>query len=104
MKNNLINTDCLKTIGKYCTLPDRADANISKSERVLSIATGAFILFHGVKNIFSCPLVGLGEVAAGGALMRRGFTGNCKLKALAEEESTTDPVIVHTTTEQINIS
>lgn len=103
MKKNIFNKDCLKSMGKVYTLKDTADANISKSERILSIATGAFILYHGIKNIFSYPLIAFGEIGTGGMLMQRGFSGKCALKAMAEEEAHfNDPIVVHTT-EQVHI-
>ncbi len=87
-KNNEMNTmnfEKLKDVFKRPLLKENEDANVSKSERILSIAAGAFITFHGVKNIFHHPIIAMGELAAGGLLIQRGITGNCPVKDLAEE-------------------
>ncbi len=77
-----------------CTLEDsllqpNENANVDKSERILSIATGTFILWRGLTNIFSHPVIGLGELAIGGTLLHRGVTGYCPVKAMTKEE---DPI------------
>lgn len=53
---------------------------VSKSERVLSVLSGSFMLYHGVKRAFSKPLVGFGGLLLGGGLILRGVTGKCPLK------------------------
>lgn len=90
---NTQNFEKLKDLVKRPLLNDNPNSNITKSERVLSLAAGAFIAFHGVKNIFSHPIIAMGELATGGLLMQRGITGKCMLKEMAEdcacEENTT---------------
>lgn len=61
------------------------NANIERSERMLSIGAGAFIGLAGLSNIFSHPLMALTELGVGGALLYRGITGYCHVKALANE-------------------
>ncbi len=54
--------------------------NISKSERVVSSAFGVFMLWKGVKDIFTTPSNALWEVILGGGLLYRGVTGYCAVK------------------------
>lgn len=54
--------------------------NIVNSERVVSIAAGAFVLYTGVNNMFRSPFSALLEVVAGSALLLRGATGYCPVK------------------------
>ena len=54
--------------------------NIASSERLLSVAAGAFVLFTGITRMFKTPLASLAEVAVGGALILRGATGYCPVK------------------------
>ena len=51
--------------------------NIANSERVLSVAAGAFVFYTGITGIFRQPLTALAELAVGSALMLRGATGYC---------------------------
>ncbi len=54
--------------------------NIANSERLLSVAAGAFVLYTGITRMFKTPLSSLAEVAVGGALILRGATGYCPVK------------------------
>ncbi len=54
--------------------------NIANSERLLSVAAGAFVLYTGITRMFKTPLSSLAEVAVGGALILRGATGYCPIK------------------------
>ena len=54
--------------------------NIADSERLLSVAAGAFVLYTGITRMFKAPLSSLAEVAVGGALILRGATGYCPVK------------------------
>lgn len=54
--------------------------NIVTSERAVSIAAGAFILYTGVSNVFRSPFSAMLEVVAGSALLLRGATGYCPVK------------------------
>lgn len=54
--------------------------NIANSERLLSVAAGAFVLYTGITRMFKTPLTSLAEVTLGGALILRGATGYCPVK------------------------
>lgn len=54
--------------------------NIVNSERAVSIATGAFILYTGISNVFRSPFSSMLGVLAGSALLLRGATGYCPIK------------------------
>ena len=54
--------------------------NIANSERLLSVAAGAFVLYTGITRMFKTPLSSLAEVAVGSALLLRGATGYCPIK------------------------
>lgn len=69
-------------------LQKNENANIQKSERMLSLGAGAFIGLSGLGNLFSHPLRGLFELGIGGALVYRGMTGFCHLKAAMTEQQT----------------
>ncbi|WP_374164449.1 DUF2892 domain-containing protein [Arcticibacter sp. MXS-1] len=90
--------DKLKETFKGPLLQENENANVGKSERILSVATGAFILFQGITNIFSHPIIALAEVAVGGSLMQRGVTGYCAVKAMMEDNCQTEAVHVPVTT------
>ncbi|MFC3199356.1 DUF2892 domain-containing protein [Parapedobacter deserti] len=53
--------------------------NIADSERILSVAAGAFVLYNGITCMFKSPISGLAKVAVGGGLILRGATGYCPL-------------------------
>lgn len=77
--------DTLKESFNGPLLQDNPDANVGKSERIISLGTGAFILFNGITNIFSHPLISLGKIMIGGSLLQRGLTGYCPLKSAVED-------------------
>jgi len=54
--------------------------NIANSERLLSVAAGAFVLYTGITRMFKTPLASLAEVTVGSALILRGATGYCPVK------------------------
>src|SRR5690606_15085109 len=54
--------------------------NIANSERLLSVAAGAFVLYTGITRMFKTPLTSLAEVTLGSALILRGATGYCPVK------------------------
>lgn len=54
--------------------------NIANSERLLSVASGAFVLYTGITRMFKAPLTSLAEVSVGAALILRGATGYCPVK------------------------
>ncbi|MXV51321.1 DUF2892 domain-containing protein [Pedobacter sp. HMF7647] len=63
------------------------NANIEQSERIVSVAAGAFIFIKGITNLFSHPILALGEVAVGGGLVYRGITGYCPVKDIQERNT-----------------
>ncbi|MEC3881226.1 YgaP family membrane protein [Parapedobacter sp. 10938] len=65
---------------KYRLQEANDNANIANSERLLSVAAGAFVLYTGITRMFRTPLSSLAEVAVGGALILRGATGYCPVK------------------------
>lgn len=70
-------------------LEDECTPNIDFSERVISIGTGTYMIYKGVRELFRKPLLALGQVAIGSALLYRGATGTCEVKRLIVKESHT---------------
>ena len=102
MNNQVI--DKLKDTFKGPILKENEDANIAKSERVLSVAAGAFVLFQGLTSIFSHPILALGEIALGGTLIQRGVTGTCPVISLLEEQAAQPVPVVVATTDTTSVS
>lgn len=75
---------------KYLYAKERR--NIATSERVLSVASGAFMFYTGLTKILRSPITSLGEVVLGGGLILRGATGYCPVKE--QITSTKDITIV----------
>lgn len=67
-------------------LMERDSTNIDFSERVISIGTGTYMIYKGVRELFKKPLLALGQVAIGSALLYRGATGTCDVKRLIQRE------------------
>ncbi|WP_262249432.1 YgaP family membrane protein [Parapedobacter soli] len=65
---------------KYRLREANDNRNIANSERLLSVAAGAFVMYTGITRMFKTPLSSLAEVAVGGALILRGATGYCPVK------------------------
>ena len=83
-------------------LQENPFANIGRSERLLSVGTGAFIALKGISNLFSHPLLALGELGIGGALLYRGITGYCAITAMAENnDEGMDDAMIEIETETI---
>ena len=61
-----------------------ARQNIANSERLLSVAAGAFVFYSGIVSLFKTPLTALAEVTVGSALILRGATGYCPVKDTLE--------------------
>lgn len=51
--------------------------NVGNNERIISAATGAFILSSGLSDLFKHPISGLVKTALGGLLLYRGASGHC---------------------------
>ncbi len=58
-------------------LKEGISTNISRTERILSMASGSYILLKGVSNIFSSPIWAGAELYLGFNLIQRGVTGHC---------------------------
>ncbi|WP_442796092.1 YgaP family membrane protein [Pelobium manganitolerans] len=59
--------------------------NISRTERILSMASGSYIFLKGVSNIFSSPLLATTELILGFGLLQRGVTGHCPVTERLEK-------------------
>lgn len=57
-----------------------AAKNIANSERVVSLATGSFVLYKGITGFLDAPFSSLIATIVGGALIWRGATGYCPVK------------------------
>jgi hypothetical protein len=77
---------------KDTLLPENPSANVGKTDRIISIGTGAYIFFKGITNLFSHPVLALAEVGIGAALLNRGITGNCSIKKIIDDLDETDTV------------
>ena len=55
--------------------------NISKTERILSMATGSYVFLKGISNIFSSPFFAATELVIGFSLLQRGISGHCAVAA-----------------------
>lgn len=66
---------------------DCVDGNVGTSERMLSVIAGGLILGIGVKQLMRHPLTAISGVTLGGALVYRGITGKCNIKAAIEQLS-----------------
>jgi uncharacterized membrane protein len=51
--------------------------NVGKTERYISIATGAFLFATGVKNLKRKPVRSAFRIASGSAMLHRGLSGYC---------------------------
>lgn len=78
------------------------NANVSTTERMLSVATGAYFTFAGFKNVFSHPLIAIAEITLGGSLLKRGITGYCNITAKMDELKFTDTCIVGVANKSVN--
>lgn len=79
---------------KDTLLPENPNANVGKTDRIISVGTGAYIFIKGVFNLFSHPVLALTEVGIGAALLHRGITGNCEVKKLIDDmDETEEPII-----------
>ena len=63
------------------------DVNISKKERIISVAGGIALAVLGIMSIRKKPAAAWSEVAAGTALIIRGTTGHCLVNALLNKNT-----------------
>jgi len=83
---------------KDTLLPENPYANVGKTDRIISVGTGAYIFLKGITNLFSHPVLALTEVSIGATLLHRGITGNCAIKKVIDDLDETDeisPSLVH---------
>lgn len=66
---------------------DCIDGNIGTSERILSVISGGLILSVGIKQLVKHPMTAITGATLGGALVYRGITGRCTIKAAIEKIS-----------------
>ena len=92
----MINTvEQIKNTLEDSLLKEDINTNLSKTERLLSIAGGTFIALKGIGNIFSHPIIAAAELAAGYALLNRGVSGYCSLTEKLEQEiNGPEPVLI----------
>jgi len=85
MENSMINklSDTLNS----SILQENTNGNVGKSERIVSIGSGAFIALKGISNVFSHPYLAMTELGLGGVLLYRGLTGYCPIKEKMEREN-----------------
>lgn len=86
-------TDEIKKITdtvKDTLLQDNPYANVGKTDRIISVGTGAYIFFKGITNLFSHPVLALTEAGIGAALLHRGITGNCAIKKVIDDLDETE--------------
>ena len=80
-------------------LSDDINSNISRTERIISIAGGTYILLKGLSNIFSSPLIATGELVVGFGLLQRGVSGYCSIAEKYNDEiEGPEPILVVTET------
>lgn len=84
----------LDTIKDKVDMDSCGDTNIGKSERVLSVISGGFILGVGVKNLFRSPFTAFSGIALGGSLIYRGITGRCKVTSMLESDSEPEATVI----------
>lgn len=87
MDNSIMNR--VSEVLNTSILQHNPDANIDKSERLVSVGTGAFITLKGLTNLFSHPYLAVTELGIGGALLYRGVTGYCIVKDQMERSTVT---------------
>ncbi len=69
--------------------------NISKTERILSMASGSYIFLKGISNMFSSPLLATTELILGFGLLQRGVTGHCGITESMEcRQIGPEPIVV----------
>ena len=80
---------------KDSVLTNNPNANVGKTDRIISVGTGTFILFKGITNLFSHPLLALTELGVGATLLHRGVTGNCEIKKIIDGSDENETAVAH---------
>ncbi len=87
--------DNIKDTLEGSLLKENLNTNLSKTERILSLAVGAYLTLKGVKNVFSSPLLAATGLALGYGLLNRGLSGHCALTEELEKNSKgPEPILV----------
>lgn len=69
--------------------------NLGKTERILSMAAGGYILFKGIKNVFHHPIIASTELVVGFGLLQRGISGYCAVTEKFETETRgPEPILI----------
>ncbi|WP_207426752.1 DUF2892 domain-containing protein [Pedobacter sp. SYSU D00535] len=84
MNNSIVNkvSDTLNS----SILQQNPNANVEKSERLISLGAGAFLALKGLTNVFSHPWLAMAELGIGSSLLYRGVTGYCAVKEKLESD------------------
>jgi uncharacterized membrane protein len=67
---------------------DNENANVNPTERVISIAAGAYIFYKALANVVKHPFIALEEAGVAGYLIYRGVTGVCLIYDKIGKDST----------------
>ena len=76
----------METKGYYLEDSSEPNVNLTTSNRVLSVASGTFLLTSGVKNLFEPTLGNLFRLAGGAYLIYRGIKGHCPITEALNEK------------------
>jgi uncharacterized membrane protein len=67
--------------------------NVNTPERVLSVMSGAFLVYSGFRSLSKHPLWAFAKLSVGGTLLLRGSTGHCPVYKAVGADSTKPEVI-----------
>ncbi|MBC7388994.1 MAG: SRPBCC family protein [Opitutaceae bacterium] len=76
----------METKGYYLEDSTEKKVNLTKTNRVLSVAGGAFLLTSGVKNLYSPSIGNLLRLVGGAYLIYRGSKGYCPITEALNEK------------------
>lgn len=93
--SNELTKDILSGL-KRMNLNRPENRNIDSGERAISLASGTYLVFKGLKNLGKHPFLALQGLATGSLLLYRGATGVCPVYQLMGKD-TTDPQAINIT-------
>lgn len=70
------------------------NSNLGKSERVLSVVAGGFIMGSAIRKVVKHPIRGFTSLSLGGALVWRGISGRCPVKEIITNDDQEENVTV----------
>ncbi|WP_207428290.1 SRPBCC family protein [Pedobacter sp. SYSU D00535] len=75
----IIYPDMYKNTGKdHTRMPKKSTyINVKTTERILSVAGGAFLLYSGLRSVGRNPVTAISKAVGGFALIARGVSGHC---------------------------